>query len=79
MTASIAYEAGDKTTLNLELTPFKLPSPFVTDDGDTKIAISADMGSAEQIFKGNFATKVKVGDNAEPVGITVDVELSTGE
>ena len=78
LTASFTYEAEDKATLNLELTPFKLPSPFVTDDGDTKITIKADMGSAKQIYQGNFATKVKV-DDAEPVGITVDVGLSTGE
>ena len=76
--ASFTYEAGDKATLELELTPFNLPSPFTSENGDTVITISADMGSAEQTYKGTFSTKVRVGNDAEPV-ITVAVELSTGE
>ena len=65
--------AEDAATLELELKPFTLPPPFVSEE--TSINFSADIGTEAQTFTGTFSAKLQLEKSEDPVSINVEVTL----
>jgi len=52
---------------------FQLPKPFVA--GETSITFSASTEDNQQALTGSFTARLQLGNSADPVDITVNVNL----